>query len=73
MGVTSQVSDCNRFVHETGKGVALVRNVRVSDIEQGLAEPFIEHLGQVRESLKHRGIPYVPMGLMGDIPCFEWG
>ena len=53
MGLTSQVTECDHFVHETGKGVALVRNVRVSDIEQGLAEPFIEHLGQVRERLKH--------------------
>ena len=73
MGVTSQVPDCDRFVHETGKGVALFRNVRVRDIDQGPIKPFIEHLGRVRERLKHRGIPYVPTGLMGDIPCFEWG
>ena len=73
MGLTSQVTECDHFVHETGKGVASVINVRVHDIDWGLDEPFIEHLGWVRERLKHRGIPYVPMGLMGDIPCFEWG
>ena len=71
--MTSQVTDCDCFIRETGKGVALVGNVRVQDIDQGLAEPFVEHLGQVREMLEHQGIPFVPMGLMGDIPCFEWG
>ena len=55
------------------KGVASVRNVQVCDIDRGLAELFIEHLGRVRERLKHRGVPYVPTGLMGDIPCFELG
>ena len=70
MGVTSQVTDFDRFVHETSKGVALVGNVR--DIDQGPIEPFVEHLGRVRERLKHQGIPYVPTGLMGDIPCFKW-
>jgi hypothetical protein len=34
---------------------------------------FCEHRGQTRERLKHQGIPFVPMGLMGDISCFEWG
>jgi hypothetical protein len=71
MGVTSQVTYCDRFVRETGKGVALVGNVR--DIDRGLVEPFFEHLRQVRERLKHRGIPSIPSGLMGDIHCSEWG
>ena len=62
MRVKSQVTDFDRFVHEIGKGVASVRNVRVCDIDRGLAKPFIEHLGWVRERLKHRGIPSVPMG-----------
>jgi len=71
MGVTSQVTDCNYFVRETGKGVALVGNVW--DIDRGPVKPFVEHLDQVRERLKHQGILFVLMGLMGDIPCFEWG
>ena len=70
MGVTRQVIDCDHFVRETSKGVALVGNVR--DIDQGPIEPFVEHLGRVRERLKHQGIPSIPMDLMGDIPCFEW-
>jgi hypothetical protein len=49
MGVTSQVTDCDRFVCETGKGFALVRNVR--DIDWRPVEPFVEHLGWVRERL----------------------
>jgi hypothetical protein len=69
MGVTSQVTDCDRFVRETGKGVALVRNVQ--DIDRGPIEPFFEHLHRVRERLKHRGISFVSPGLMGDIPCSE--
>jgi hypothetical protein len=73
MGVTSQVTDRDYFVYEIGKGVASVGNVRVHDIDQGSVEPFVEHFGRVRETLKHQGIPYVPTGLMGDIPCVEWG
>ena len=70
MGVTRQVIDCDHFVRETSKGVALVGNVQ--DIDRGKVEPFVEHLGRVRERLKLRGIPSVPTGLMGDIPCFRW-
>ena len=36
-------------------------------------EPFIAHLGQVREMLKHRDIPSISIGLMGDIPYFRVG
>jgi hypothetical protein len=72
MGVTSQVTDHDRFVHETGKGVASVRNVRVHDIDRGLVEPFIEHFGWVRERLKHRGMPYVD-GSYGRYPLFRVG
>ena len=53
MGVTSQVTDRDHFVRETGKGVALVENVQVRDIDRGSVEFFIKHLGRVRERLKH--------------------
>jgi len=50
MGLTSQVTNCDWFIHETGKGVALVGNVW--DIDGALAEPFIGHSGWVREGLE---------------------
>jgi hypothetical protein len=58
MGVTSQVTDCDRFVRETGKGVALVGNVQ--DIDREPVEPFFKHL------LYHRvlwAISLVPSGV----------
>jgi hypothetical protein len=34
---------------------------------------FCEYRGQTRERLKHQDIPFVSMGLMGDIPLFRVG
>jgi len=50
MGLTSQVNNCDRFIRETAKGVAPVRNVQ--DIDQAPIEPFMRHSGRIREMLE---------------------
>jgi hypothetical protein len=55
MGLTSQVTNCDQFIRETGKGVASVGNVR--DIDGALAKPFVGHSGQIREKLEDVGQP----------------
>ena len=50
MGSTSQVTNCDWFIHEIDKGVAPVRNVR--DIDRALVKPFIGYSGQFRERLE---------------------
>jgi hypothetical protein len=57
MGATSQVTNCDRFIRETGKGVAPVGNVW--DIDRALVKPFIGYLGQIRERLEMWGNPYL--------------
>ena len=51
MGSTSQVTNCDRFIRETGKGVASVGNVW--DIDRGPSRTFRRtlgpDLGKVRE------------------------
>jgi hypothetical protein len=51
MGSTSQVTNCDRFIRETDKGVASVENAR--DIDWAPVEPFIGHSGQIRERLEN--------------------
>ena len=72
MGVTSQVTDRGRFIRETDKGDVVGKKM-YGILTGHSVEPFVAHLGQVREMLKHHDIPSVPMGLMGDIPCFRVG
>ena len=50
MGSTSQVTNYDWFIRETGKGVVSVRNVWY--IVQELVESFIEHSGWIRERLE---------------------
>jgi hypothetical protein len=50
MGSTSQVTNYDRFIRETGKGVMSVGNVR--DIDWAPVEPFVEHSGWIRERLE---------------------
>ena len=49
-GATNQVTNHDRFIHETSKGVASVGNVR--DIDRAPVEPFVGHLGQIRKMLE---------------------
>jgi hypothetical protein len=50
MGSTSRVTNYDRFIHETRKGVASVKNVW--DNDQAPIEPFVGHLGWIRERLE---------------------
>ena len=71
MGSTSQVTNCDRFIHETGKVVALVRNVQ--DIDQAPVEPFIGHSGQIRERLENVREPLLLDMCMVVSPIFYVG
>jgi hypothetical protein len=44
MGSTSQVTNYDRFIRETGKGVASIGNVRAP------IQPFVGHSGWIGES-----------------------
>ena len=70
MGSTSQVTNCDRFIRETSKEVALVGNVR--DIDRALVEPFVGHSGQIRERLEDVRQPLPPckgMVVSHVLPC----
>ena len=58
MGSTSQVTNRDRFIRETGKGVASVENVQ--DIDWAPVKPFIGHLGLIRERLENMRQPLLP-------------
>ena len=63
MGSTSQVTSCDLFIRETGKGVVSVRNVWY--IVQELVESFIGHSGRIRERLENVRQPLLPGPVYG--------
>ena len=70
MGSTSEVTNCDQFIRETGKGVALVGNDR--DIDRAPVEPFVGHSGRIREMLEDVRQPLPPrMGMVVSpvLPC----
>ena len=70
MGSISQVTNCDQFIRETGKGVASVENVE--DIDRAPVEPFVGHSGQIRERLEDVRQPLPPckgMVVSHVLPC----
>jgi hypothetical protein len=70
MGMTSQVSNCDRSTRGFNVMVTLCRRHVLTRVPLRL---FLGTHGQIGERLRHRHIPYVPTGHMGDIPCLWWG
>jgi hypothetical protein len=62
-GSTSQVTNCDRFICEAGKGVVSVGNVR--DIDWAPVEPFVGHSGRIRERLRNMRQPLPGHGYGG--------
>ena len=63
MGSTSQVTSCDLFIRETGKGGGI--GWECLRLTGNPVEPFVGHLGQIRERLENVRQPLLPDPVYG--------